>query len=267
MFHLVFKMEIIKEKESRAGLIGTIVFHVILLLCIIFFGMSYQDPAPINESAMLIDFGYAGGGSSAASEESETESASETESSTNNLNATENVTASAPESMETQTTTETVEVNAANTTSSTTETTEPEQVISENLSNVMNALNNASNSSESSSTNSDGNADNGTSNGTGTGVGNHNGAGEGPGYDLAGRGKVSFAIPKNPTQEDGTVVVDIVVDRNGNVIKATPGGRGSTTTNSTLYKMAKDAALQARFTIKNGANDQKGSMAFVFILN
>lgn len=257
-------MEIIQEKESRAGLIGTIVFHAILLLCIIFFGMTYQDPPPINESAMLIDFGNAGGGSS-SSQESESENASENEASTNDLSATENVEANAPENVETQNTTETVEVNAAANNSSA-ETTEPEQVVSDNLSNVMNALNNANNTSENSSEN-DG-ANDGSSTGNGAGEGDGNGPGEGPGWELGGgRGKVSLTTPKNPTQEDGTVVVDIVVNSQGKVIKATPGSRGSTTTNATLYKMAKEAALKALFTVKAGANDQKGTMTFVFILN
>jgi len=259
-------MEIIQEKESRAGLIGTIVFHAILLLCIIFFGMSYQDPAPINESAMLIDFGNAGGGSSSASQESEAESTNDNESSTNDLSATENVTASAPENVQTQTTAETIEVNAASSNSAA-ETTEPEQVVSDNLSNVMDALNNASSSQENSSQNNGSNSGDGSSTGDGTGVGPGTGPGEGVGWDLVGRGKVSLTTPKNPTQEDGTVVVEIVVDNKGNVIKATPGARGSSTTNATLYKVAKEAALKAKFTIKAGANDQKGKMTFIFILN
>lgn len=259
-------MELIQEKDSRAGLIGTIVFHAILLLLIIFFGLTYQDPAPINESAMLIEFGNAGGGSS-SSQVAASESSSENESSTNNLEATENVTANAPENIQTQNTTEAVEVNAASSNNSTTETTEPEQVMSENLSNVMNALNNANSSSTSNSESSSTNNGDGNSTGNGTGTGPGNGAGEGPGWDLTGRGKVSLTTPKNPTQEDGTVIVDIVVDNKGNVIKATPGSRGSTTTNATLYKMAKDAALKAKFTVKAGAPDQKGKMTFVFILN
>ena len=120
-------MELIQEKNSRSGLIGTIVFHVILLLLFIFFGMTYQDPKPINESAMLIDFGNAGGGSS-SSQTAATESSSDNEPSTNNLEATENVTATAPENVQTQNTTEAVEMNASSSNNSTAETTEPDDL-------------------------------------------------------------------------------------------------------------------------------------------
>ena len=78
------------------------------------------------------------------------------------------------------------------------------------------------------------------------------------------------APPKitNNTQEKGIVVVDIWVDNNGNVTKAVPGVRGSTTTSSVLYKKAKDAALKTKFSAKPDAPAvQKGTMTFVFILN
>ena len=61
-------MELVQEKNSRAGVIGTILVHSLLLLLFLKFGMPYQDPKPINEGAMLIDFGNAGGGSSSSQE-------------------------------------------------------------------------------------------------------------------------------------------------------------------------------------------------------
>ena len=79
---------------------------------------------------------------------------------------------------------------------------------------------------------------------------------------------VKVKKPNNPTQEDGKVVVEIVVDKNGKVIRATPGARGSSTTNPTLYKISKEAALEARFNVKADAPaEQKGTMTFVYILN
>lgn len=47
--------------------------------------------------------------------------------------------------------------------------------------------------------------------------------------------------------EHGTVVVDIIVNTNGNVISAKPGAVGSTTTSEYLYTKAQFAAQGAKF--------------------
>lgn len=57
-------------------------------------------------------------------------------------------------------------------------------------------------------------------------------------------------VPKisNGTNNRGVVVVDIVVNQNGNVISAKPGGVGSTTTSEYLYTKAQFAAQGAKFS-------------------
>ena len=42
-------MELIQDKNSRSGLIGTILIHLLLLLLFIQFGMPYQDPPEENQ--------------------------------------------------------------------------------------------------------------------------------------------------------------------------------------------------------------------------
>ena len=70
------------------------------------------------------------------------------------------------------------------------------------------------------------------------------------------------------SQEEGKVVVDIIVDNTGKVVRATPGARGSTTTSSILYEKAQKAALATKFNANpNAAQEQKGQMTFIFILN
>lgn len=61
--------------------------------------------------------------------------------------------------------------------------------------------------------------------------------------------RIMVVIPKISigTEDKGTVVVLITVDRNGNVISAEPGGIGSNTSNQYLYTKAKLAAQEARF--------------------
>ncbi len=240
-------MELIHDKNSRSGVIGTILVHLLLLLLFIQFGMPYQDPPPENEGAMLIDFGNSGGGDSSEEEPTEEENSSSASSESQNN--------SSQESAVTQNTTQTVDLNASQSNNT---TTEPE--VSENLNNALNALNNSNNNSKSSNSSSNNNSNN---NSTGTNIGPSNGIG----FSLIGRGKVSFKKPVN-FDDDGKVVVDIVVDKYGKVVKATPGARGSTTTNPVLYKKAKEAALEAKFTKKLDApSDQKGTMTFVFVLN
>lgn len=50
------------------------------------------------------------------------------------------------------------------------------------------------------------------------------------------------------TQDKGTVVVTIVVDRYGNVLSAEPGAIGSTTSNAYLYAKAQFAAMETKFS-------------------
>jgi periplasmic protein TonB len=108
----------------------------------------------------------------------------------------------------------------------------------------------------------------GVGDGDGTGHGNNtpgfNGAG---GYDLKGRGLIKRPERLKDATEEGIVVVEIIVDENGRVIKATPGQRGSTTTSSNLYAKARQAALTAKFNASpDGVKEQRGTYTFVFTL-
>lgn len=73
------------------------------------------------------------------------------------------------------------------------------------------------------------------------------GSGTGSGYGLNGRNKTSNKKFTQECNEEGRVVVKIEVDRNGKVIKAIPGVKGSTNTASCLLEPAKKTALSYRF--------------------
>lgn len=260
-------MEILQEKNSRAGVIGTILFHLLLLLLFIQFGMTYQDPPEENAGGMVINFGTSDEGMGDVQP-----SSSENTTTSENATTSETTTPSSAQENALTTTEESVEMNASQNTTTTTNqnttTQQTEQTVDENLSNALNALNNPNNNST-----GDGNTgtpgDQGDENGD-PNSSNYTGGGTGNGVDftLAGRSMVKVKKPNNPTQEDGKVVVEIVVDKNGKVIRATPGARGSSTTNPTLYKISKEAALEARFNVKADAPaEQKGTMTFVYILN
>lgn len=98
--------------------------------------------------------------------------------------------------------------------------------------------------------------------GGGTGTG-----GNGISYDLGGRGVQNLPTPEYHSQKEGKVVVEVVVDRSGKVIQATAGVKGSSELDEYLLRVAKDAAMKARFEIKSDAPAvQKGTITYNFKL-
>lgn len=93
----------------------------------------------------------------------------------------------------------------------------------------------------------------------------HGGSGDGPSYDLGGRGAKSISSPSKDFDEEGTVVIDIWVDKEGRVQRVETG-KGTTTTNSNMLESAKRAALNSIFDKDDKAADlQKGSITYTFI--
>ncbi len=114
---------------------------------------------------------------------------------------------------------------------------------------------------------------NGTTGGGQGGSGNNPNSigpgGTGISIKLDGRSALALPKPRYTEQEDGTVVVKITVDRQGNVINATTDGvRGSTTTNKTLHSEAISAARKAKFNLKGDAPpEQIGYITYNFMRN
>lgn len=111
-----------------------------------------------------------------------------------------------------------------------------------------------------------------TGNGNGPGSGDGKGSGDGSGkngieHTLTGRKAQILSKPNYVCNETGTVVVEIIVDQNGNVIRAKPGIRGSTTASSCLYDKAREAALRTKFNANADApEEQKGTIVYNFSL-
>ncbi len=92
------------------------------------------------------------------------------------------------------------------------------------------------------------------------------GIGEGVEFSLSGRKANYLPIPDYTTAAQGRVVVSITVNRNGQVTRASAGARGTTTTDRTLWRLAEDAAKKARFDIKQDApEEQTGTITYNFI--
>lgn len=94
------------------------------------------------------------------------------------------------------------------------------------------------------------------------------GTGNGTSYSLDGRSGLSLPKPNYPGNEEGIVVVQVTVDKNGTVTKAEPGVKGSNTANPELIAAAKKAALSAKFNTDNNAPAfQVGTITYRFVLD
>ena len=117
--------------------------------------------------------------------------------------------------------------------------------------------------------NSQGDAESGTGN-QGSPFGNSDhGANEGVGgygsFNLNGRsiGAGGLPRPAYTIQEEGRIVINITVDPKGNVIFAEVG-RGTNIDNASMRKSALDAARKAKFNSISGANNQSGTITYVY---
>ncbi len=84
--------------------------------------------------------------------------------------------------------------------------------------------------------------------GTGSGTG---------GYGLNGRSLVSQGKVQQDCNEEGRVVVKIVVDRNGKVINATPGVKGTTNNHPCLLDPARKTAFLHKWNFDSKAPSQQ----------
>lgn len=122
--------------------------------------------------------------------------------------------------------------------------------------------------------NPDGKGNGGNGNGNGGGNGDDKGPGTGPGsgpgsgggikFSLAGRSFIKPPTLPKDTKEEGKVVVNIVVDEEGNVTEADPNGRGTTTTSAMLKAKARQAALATKFNVDGKVPEQRGTITIIF---
>jgi len=263
-------LEIIAEKNKRTGLIGTVIFHLVLLLLFAFFGMTYLEPPP-EEEGITINFGTSDVGQFDQQTKVPTEE---------NTPPTETVvTETKPqETVEEEILTQDIE-EAPAIDKKEKKKEEVKEVVKEEKEKpqpnkqAMEAIERWKDNKNNKSGGGDGDGkqtgDQGNIDGDPKSKNYHGGgAGNGISFTLAGRSMLSAPSIKDNSQEEGKVVVDIIVDKYGKVIRATAGARGSTTASSTLYKKAREAALRTKFNANpDVAEEQKGQMTFIFILN
>ncbi len=93
------------------------------------------------------------------------------------------------------------------------------------------------------------------------------GNGNGIAFSLSGRKAKKLTRPTNNSDEQGTVVIKIWVDRNGKVINARMKVAGTNTSSTKLQKLALDAAFKAKFNSNpDAAEVQTGTITYKFVL-
>jgi colicin import membrane protein len=279
-------MQFLTDKEKRNGLLGTIFFHSVLVFIFIYFKLNLTFPPPFpvvpEEMGMEVNFGNSETGwgeeepSSGGSPEPENSSVA---SAVPASSKPEKSAAKTQEELLTQQVEETARVEAQQKRIAEAKKAEEQKKIeaekqrveaekkkkSDDISKMVgNAFGNGT--SESQGINK-GPGNQGDPNGTPGSPNYGPGGGSGNiGFSLNGRKMVQRPVIIEKSQDQGKVVVKIIVDRNGKVTKATAGERGTTATSAYLFRISEEAALKTKFDANPATEEQVGSMTFTYKL-
>ncbi len=265
-------MEATENKSKYLAVVFTIGFHALLFLLFILIVFITPIPAfeikPVPE--IEIGLGMEGAGNTASGGSGENDPNIET-----SMEAAVSTSETAPNIITDETETEvSVKTNPNAKPESTAEALSPEEIkeraeLEKALAKIKAMKDKKGKGDGGKNTGGTGNGSNtGVGDGPGTGIGDGTPGGPGgTGWDLKGRSLLKKPARMTDSEEEGIVVVEIIVNENGKVIKATAGSRGSTTTNAKLYSKARSAAFEAKFSPSpDGIKEQRGTYTFVFTL-
>lgn len=264
-------------EENNKGLIGTIFFHVVIALIIVFLGFTTPLPLP-EEQGILINFGTEqdGFGYVEPSQASIPQTASSVQPTasedpeilTQEIEEAPAITPPKPE----------VKVEPRKEPEKKPETTEVKPVEQPKVEEVAERQVNqralypgrtttpTTTQSEGVTTGSGNQGNPVGSPESGSRVGSDSRGTEGISFSLSGRTPQALPKPDYNIQREGIVVVEVTVDKNGNVTNAVPGVRGSTTINDYLMTSARNAAMRAKFNVIDAPAFQKGTITYHFKL-
>jgi len=253
--------ELVNNSDKRRGLIGTILFHLLLLVIFIFYGLTYEFPPP--QEGILINFGTSDQGTGDVqpevsgktnSAEEATQSSSASESGENKVLTQEKSSIAVPEESDEEKQRRIQDQKKK----------QDQENFKKNISDIWDT----SNKDGGSEGETGDKGDQGDTDGSKKAKSHVGGPSHGTGsYRLSGRSLLSRPKIDAKYKEEGIVVVTIIVDKNGNVILANPGAKGSNTSNSRLFMLAKKAALKYKFNSNLYApEEQQGVIRFNFVL-
>ncbi|MBL4652764.1 MAG: hypothetical protein JKY53_07855 [Flavobacteriales bacterium] len=255
--------------EQKTGVVGTIAFHAVLLILFLIFGLSHVVPEPLT--GIPISFGNsADGGGDTPPQESTAPTDTEIDEQVEEVSETKPVEASTPtEKVLTQQDIEAIRVATAKEKAEKERKEQEAEIARKEAEAKAQADKLASAFSKPQGQgNTQGATDQGNPDGNvGASSGTPGNGGGGVRHSFTNRSLLSTPKIDDDSQDEGKVVVDIVVDRNGNVTKATPGAKGSDTNSSHLFNKAKKAALKTKFSPNpNAPAEQYGKLTFRFVL-
>jgi len=258
-------MTSLEKINKQKGIIGTVLFHILLLIAFLFMGLTYQDPPP-EEEGISINFGFSDEGFGQIEPENTEEI---------NVVVEEIIIEEQIESIKDVFTQSVIEASYIEKKEEKEKIIEKEKPKKEVIEEKKPAINKKAIYTGKKKSEDKSEGENGDRGSQGVINGNINsdvyeggGIGEdGAAYQLGGRKAIEKPKPQG-NQVEGKVVVIITVDRLGNVIYANPGAQGSTTLNRELLKRAKKAALETTFETKPSATkNQQGKIIYDFSLN
>jgi len=242
-----------EKKERRKGLAGTLAVHGLLFLLLFLYKIISSGP-PAEEEGILINFGTSETGAGVQEEASVSSPPQVQQSETKQ----EVITQDAEPTVSIKKNTKKTEAPVVKM-----EVKNPEPVVNPNaLYKGKNPNSKIGSEGITQGSNNQGHPDGSSdsknySGKSGGGIGD---------FDLSGRIITRRPDINDVSQETGKVVVDIVVDKAGNVTGVS-FGRGSTTANNHLRELALKAARETKFSSSpSGQEIQRGSITIVFEL-
>lgn len=231
------------------GLIVSIVAHGLLILCLLLMGLRYPDPPPpeLGVEMDMGEFSDVGTDSEHAAEGGEDLSSESSYANDDNNELTQQ--------------SEDVPLTSKKTPSPTKNKKKPKDNVkpqSEETKIDQNALFTKGRVKKGSG------GSTGVGEGSGKGSGGE-GGGSGISFSLAGRGKKSLPEPPATSSENGSIVVEIRVDQEGNVVFAKAVWKGTTLGDKNLWRLCEQAAKDSKFTAKPDAPElQPGKITYIF---
>ena len=249
-------------EERRYRMVAAVVVVVVYLLLFLFFiaaGLKHQVPPP-PEYGIELDMSGGGGGGSAQVSNTRSDQPANTSPAPSQPKAAPRVS--------TQRTEATPKVTTDQPKTNTTAQAEPtvtQPTVNENA--LFKKKKGGSTGSGSGSGTGQGSGE-GPGSGSGSGGGVGSGSGQGTGdFWLDGRPVVFKAYPKGGENISGWVIVEFRADKDGNVIYAKAGVRGTTINDSELWAECERAAKLSKFKAKDDAPaEQRGTIRYRFVV-
>jgi len=246
-----------KDKKSLSfGIIATLFFHVVIIVILIFSGFKPAPPPFPEPDGIMISFGNTDQGVGEPKPPANQKQSHATNSQKENLTQND-VEAPAIQKVH----------PVHHPTNKTNNNTEPNDEQNQKQQINENALFHPSNNSGNSGvTEGDGNQGDPNGDPNSNSPNNFGQGTSGISYSLGGRSAQALPSPKYPPGNvSGKVVLNIKVDKDGNVI-AVSLGQGCTTINKNLIKEAKIAAWHAKFSTDANSIEQTGIISYNFKL-